>query len=102
MLPYKGTISELMTKKDITDKQIEATILDKLARKDMWAGTYRPADSMVRWISNRLKHNGKRVKNIIDDMCKRGLVLFKKSGTVISLNYERKEEILRIIDEELY
>jgi len=91
-----------MGKKDLIDQQIEATVLDKLARKEMWGGTYRPVDSMIRWISNRLKHNGKRVKNIIDDICKRGLVLFKKSGNVISLNPEKKEEILRIIEDELY
>ena len=91
-----------MSKKDLTDKQIEATILDKLARKEMWGGTYRPADSMIKWISNRLKHNGKRVKNIIDDMYKRGLVLFKKARDVISLNPQKKEEILREIEEGLY
>lgn len=88
-----------MSKKDLTDKEIEATILDKLARKDMWSGTYRPTDSMIKWISNRLKHNGRRVKIIIDDMSKRGLILFKKSGAVISLNPQKREEILRIIGE---
>ncbi len=91
-----------MGKKDLTDKQIEATILDKLARKEMWGGTYRPADSMIKWISNRLKHNGKRVQHIVDNMYKRGLVLLKKSGDVISLNPQKKDEILKIIEEELY
>jgi hypothetical protein len=91
-----------MGKKDLTDRQVEATILDKLARKDMWGGTYRPTESMIKWISNRLKRNGKRVRNIVDGIYKRGLLLFKKSGAVMALNPKKKDEILRIIEEELY
>ena len=91
-----------MSKKDLTDRQIEATIFDKLARKAMWGQVYRPAESMAAWISHRLTQNGKRVERIMHDLEKRGLLLFKKSQQVVSLNPQKKEEILRIIEEELY
>ncbi|MBI4021099.1 MAG: hypothetical protein HY369_02560 [Candidatus Aenigmarchaeota archaeon] len=91
-----------MGKRDLTDRQIEATIFDKLARKGMWGNVYRPAESMDKWITNRITRNGRRVEGIMRDLEKRGFLLFKKSDKVVSLNPKRKEEIFRIIEEELY
>ncbi|MBL7160628.1 MAG: hypothetical protein ISS93_02115 [Candidatus Aenigmarchaeota archaeon] len=103
MYPYKGIISELLWgKKDLTDRQIEATIFDKLARKGMWGNVYRPAESMAKWITNRLRRNGKRVESIMHGLEKKGLLLFKKSGMVVSLNPRKKEDILKTIEDELY
>ena len=91
-----------MGKKDLSDRQIAATIFDKLARKGMWGNVYRPAESMAKWITNRLTRNGRRVEGIMHDLEKQGFLLFKKSWMVVSLNPRKKEEILRIIEEELY
>ena len=91
-----------MGKKDLTDRQIKATVFDKLGRKGMWGSVYRPAESMVKWITNRITRNGKRVEGIMHDLEKEGFLLFKKSRKVVSLNPREKEEILRVIEEELY
>ena len=37
-----------MGKKDLSDRQIAATIFDKLARKGMWGNVYCPAESMAK------------------------------------------------------
>lgn len=88
-----------MSKKDLTDQQIEATFMDKLARKGMWGAAYRPTESMVSWMTHKITRNGKRVWKILDSLGQRELLLFKKSQKVVSLNPKKKEEILKVIDE---
>lgn len=87
-----------MARRKVSDKEIVATIFDKLDRKGMWGGSYRPYDSVVSWIGGRIKKDGKRVKNIIDNLIKDGHLLAKKSNNVVSLNPKRKEKIRDYID----
>lgn len=87
-----------MAKKDLTDKEISANIFLKLAREKKWGGSYRPKDSVIRWIEGRLKKDGKRIRKIIKQLIKEGLLLEKKSGEVISLNPKRKGDIINTIE----
>lgn len=87
-----------MARKELTDKEIVATIFHKLARKGCWGGKYKPYDSVVSWIEGRIKHDGQRVKEIINGLVQDGYLLTKKSGNVISLNTKKKVEIQDAID----
>jgi len=83
-------------KKELTDGEIEVTILDKLARRGKW-GRYLPTTVIIRDISHKIKKDGKRVKRIMDQLGKNGLIWQKKSGEVTALNPHRKSEILEKI-----
>lgn len=66
-------------KKDLSDIQIIATIFDKLARRGCWSSKrYRPKESLIVWISARIKRNGKRIKRIFDKLIKEGFLKTKK------------------------
>jgi len=89
-----------MARKELTDEEIIATIFDKMVRKRKWKASHIPMDTIVRWISNKIKRNGKRVKKILDNLIKDRFIFSKPThyGTEISLNPERLEEILEIIE----
>lgn len=88
----------------ITDKEIAATILDKLARKGKWGGAHISSDKVSRWISKKIKRNGKRVRKVLKDLIKEGYVISKITsyGLEISLNPRKSREITEMIEEVLY
>lgn len=83
-------------RKEYTNRQIKGVILDKLLRKLCIGDSYIAKESFERWISKKVKKNGKRVKRIIDEMKKEGLLEFHKSGKTISLNRHRVREVDRL------
>ena len=59
----------------ISDEKIRSYILKKLARKGKWGGAHISFDKIARWIRPReLGKNGKRVKRVLVDLIKEGLV----------------------------
>ncbi len=90
-----------MAKKELTNKEITATILHKLRRRGIWGGSYKPYDSVKRWIEGRIKNDGKRVKEILDELIKEGLLLSHKGGETVSLNPKRKGDIINTIEKVL-
>lgn len=87
-----------MGKKELTDKEITATIFHKLRRRGKWGGSYKPRDSVKRWIEGRIKRDGKRVESILDGLIKEGLLLSHKGGETVSLNPKRKGDIINTIE----
>ncbi len=79
-----------MAKKELTDKEIAATVFHKLRRRGKWGGNYKPYDSVKGWIEGRIKKDGKRVESILDELIKEGLLLSHKEGKTVSLNPKRK------------
>lgn len=57
-----------MPKKELTDKEISATIFHKLGRRGVWGGSYKHYDSVKGWIEGKIKNDGKRVEEILDDL----------------------------------
>ncbi len=90
-----------MVKRNLTDKEIAATILHKLRRRGCWGGKYKPIDSVGRWIEGKIKRNGKRVDKIIESLIKEGLLISHKNGETISLNSKRKGDIINTIEKVL-
>lgn len=93
----KGLVGELMVKKELTDKEIAATIFHKLRRRGIWGGKYKPYDSVKRWIEGKIKNDGKRVESILEGLIKEGLLLSHKGGETVSLNPKRKGDIINTI-----
>lgn len=87
-----------MSKKELTDKEIAATIFHKLRRRGIWGGRYKPYDSVKGWIVGKIKNDGKRVEKILNELIKEGLLISHKEGETVSLNPERKGDIVNTIE----
>lgn len=99
---FKGIVKIPMVKKKLTDDEIKATIFDKLDKRGKWGNANTPTETMVRWIGNRIKKDGKRVNKILDDLIKEGYIISRKSGKVISLNSNKSREIVDFKERILY
>ncbi|MBD3155721.1 MAG: hypothetical protein GF368_03630 [Candidatus Aenigmarchaeota archaeon] len=90
-----------MGRRKLTDEEIISTIFDKMARKRKWNASHIPMDTIVRWISNKIKRNGNRVKKILTNLIKEGFIFSKPAhyGTEISLNSKESEKILELTEE---
>ncbi len=89
-----------MARKELSDEQVRSTILDKLARKRKWKASHIPQDTIIKWVSNKIKRNGRRVEKLLNDLIRNGFIISKPThyGVEISLNPERSQEILKIIE----
>ncbi|MCW4019807.1 MAG: hypothetical protein NWF14_01045 [Candidatus Bathyarchaeota archaeon] len=86
-----------MSKREVSDKQIKADLMHRLFRKHCWGARYLPVDTLVRWISSKVKRNGKRVSRLTRQLVNDGYLLLHKRGNAVSLNPARSEEILDFI-----
>lgn len=83
------------------DEKIGADILNRLVRRGCWGGRYMPTASLVNWIGKRVKRDGRRVRRVIDELHKAGLLLKHKGGQTISLNTRHRKEIIEFIDKNI-
>jgi len=97
MLPLEGIISILM-KRRYSDEKIKASIMNKLLRRGCWGAKYLPLESLVHWISRRVKRDGKRIRKLINELVKEGYILVHKGGKTISLNPALSKEIIEYIE----
>ncbi|MEM1538594.1 MAG: hypothetical protein QXD44_03510 [Candidatus Nezhaarchaeales archaeon] len=56
-----------------------------------------PLDSLARWLSRKIKRNGKRVQRAIRQLVKDGYLILHKRGETASLNPARSRETLELI-----
>jgi len=80
-----------------TDELIRARILRVLVRKEKWLHAHTPLTNIIKWVV--VRKNGKRVKKLIDELRREGLVILKPThyGEEVSLNPYQKEKIIEII-----
>lgn len=90
-----------MVKRDFTDNQLKAHVLDFLRRQERWGARYFPLDTLVNWMGKAMKRNGKRVRDAIKELVRIGYVLVWKRGDTISLNPHLAKEINEFIDKNL-
>lgn len=69
-----------------SDEEIKADAMNRLMRKGCWGARYLPVDSLVHWLSKKVKRNGKRIRRLIKELVKEGYLLVHKGGKTISLN----------------
>ena len=81
-----------------SDDEVKADILDRLMRRGCWGGRYLPLDSLVHWLSKKVKRDGKRVRRLIKELVKQRYILLHKGGKTISLNPALNREIIEYIE----
>jgi len=81
----------------LSDKELKAIILGKLRNRGCWGARYMPLDTLVRWLSRKIKRNGKRIQRSIRQLVNEGYLLLHKKGEAASLNPARSREIIELI-----
>lgn len=84
--------------REYSDEEVKADIMNRLMRKGCWGGKYLPVDSLVHWLSKRVKRDGRRVRGLIRELIKEGYLLAHKGGKTISLNPALCREIIEYIE----
>ncbi|MFO7967388.1 MAG: hypothetical protein R6U44_07295 [Archaeoglobaceae archaeon] len=74
------------------DEEIMADIMNKLLRRSCWGTKYLPLDTLVNWLSKKVKKNGKRVDRIIKYLVSEGYLITHKKGKTVSLNPRKSRE----------
>lgn len=81
----------------ITEEQVKASILEFLIKKRKWGSYYFPTDTLVNFLSRKIKRNGKRIRRCIEQLVSQGYVLLHKKGKTLSLNPTRGREIIEYV-----
>jgi len=77
----------------LTDEQVKGAILEFLLKKGRWGAHYHPLETMIRWLSKKVRRNGKRVRVCLRDLVSEGYGLIHKRGETVSLNPAMSKEI---------
>ena len=88
-----------MVKRDMTEEQIMAEILNELLLLGCWGAGHQDVDQLKKWISNKLKKNGKRVDKAINRLNSNQIIGVKNNGKSIYLNPRAKRIIVEYINE---
>ena len=85
---------------DLTDREVEASILEFLVKKGRWGTHYFPVETLVNWFSKKVERDGKRVRRCLRDLVNEGYVLLHKRGKTVSLNPRRSIEIRELLEKQ--
>ena len=85
-------------KRDYSDEELKALILNFIMRKDRWGEHYFPIDAMSNWLGQVVKNNGKNVRKKIKELAHDGHLILHKGNTTASLNPQAKQQIMEFID----
>lgn len=89
---------DFMIEAELTDEEIKADIMNKLLRKNCWGAKYMPIDTLVNWLSKKVKRDGKRVGSLIKTLVQDGYLLLHKGGKTASLNPTMSKEITEYVE----
>jgi len=82
---------------NLSDDQLKADIMNRLLRRHCWGAKYLPVDTLVRWLSKKIKKDGKRVERIIKQLVNEGFLILHKRGETVSLNPAKSKEVIEFI-----
>jgi len=88
-------------RRDYSDYELKALILNFIMRKGRWGEHYFPIDTMSNWLGQVVKNNGKNVRMKIKELAKDGYLILHKGNTTASLNPQAKQQIIEYIDRHL-
>jgi len=86
-----------MSGREMSDIEIKADFLNRLFRKNCWGSRYLPMDTLVRWMSSKVKRNGRRVRAAVRQLANDGYLILHKRGETVSLNPSKSREITEFI-----
>jgi len=82
---------------ELAEKDLKAWVLDKLSRHGHWEHRHTSVDHLPKGAP---PHLAKKIKEIAKGLIKDGLLRVKPTGygTEVSLNFAKREEILKLIE----
>lgn len=84
--------------KEPGDEEIKADVMNRLLRRNCWGARYLPLASLVNWLDKKIKKDGGRIRNSINQLVKEGYLISHKRSATISLNPARSGEIVGYIN----
>lgn len=93
-------VSVLM-KREYSDEQLKALILNFLMRKVRWGEHYFPIDTMANWLGQVVQNNGKNVRKKVKELANEGFLILWKKNTTASLNPRARHAIMEYIERNL-
>ena len=91
----------VLMKRDYSDEELRALILNFIMRKGRWGEHYFPIDTMANWLGQVVRNNGKNVRKKVKDLAKEGFLILHKVNTTASLNPRLRQEIIEYIERNL-
>jgi len=86
-----------MSKRELSEQEIKADLMHRLLRKHCWGAKYLPLDTIVRWMSGKIKRNGRRIQRAVRQLVNEGYLMLHKKGKTASLNPTKSREIVEFI-----
>ncbi|MCP8321908.1 MAG: hypothetical protein H3Z52_13385 [archaeon] len=84
-------------RRDYSDSEVKALVLDWLARHGRWGAHYFPLDTLINKLSHIVRNNGKRIRRFAKELAQEGYILVHKGGATVSLNPSLNRDILEYI-----
>ena len=84
-------------RRDHSDSEVKALILDWLVRHGRWGAHYFPLDNLVNKLSHAVKNNGEKIKRAAGELLKQRYLFVHKKRNTVSLNPARNREIVEYL-----
>jgi len=84
-------------RREYSDAELRASILDWLVRRGRWGAHYFPLDTLVNRLSHVVKNDGKRIRRSLKDLVQQGYLLVHKGGETISPEPSMNRDILEYV-----
>lgn len=84
-------------RRDYSDSEVRALILDWLVRHGRWGAHYFPLDTLINKLSHVVRNNGKRIRRFVKELIQENYLLVHKRGETASLNPSLNRDILEYI-----
>jgi len=84
-------------RRDYSDSEVRALILDWLVRHGRWGAHYFPLDTLINKLSHVVRNNGKRVRKFVKELAQEDYLLVHKGGETVSLNSSMNRDILEYV-----
>ena len=78
-------------------QKIKADVMNRLIRRNCWGARYLPLVTLVNWLSKKIKKDGKRIQEAVNQLVREGYLITHKGGATISLNPAKSREIVENI-----
>ena len=86
-----------MSGRELSEQEIKADLMHRLLRKHCWGAKYLPLDTIIRWMSGKIKRNGRRIQRAVRQLVNDGYLILHKRGKTASLNPTKNREIVEFI-----
>jgi len=80
-----------------TNDEIKADVMNRLLRRNCWGARYFPLSTLVNWLSKKVKKNGRRIRDAVNQLVGEGYLISHKGGSSISLNPARSRKSLNML-----